>query len=431
MGEINNIPGPRVATASAAPLTCLEKIILKNSPIIETWFKEKWQETPPPFTSSVDLRYCGVKIAPVDTNLFPAGFNNLNHEFLPLCVQAVQAVLATEKLESNKILLLPESHTRNHFYIENLKVLRDIFIQAGFIVRLGSLDPLLTENIKFITDSGEVLLIEVLERQQDQLGLIDFTPSLILLNNDLSTGIPLILQGIKQKIIPTPQLGWWHRCKSSHFYFYNIVALEFAKLIDLDSWLINADFRTVDNINFMLGEGFASIVRATDAVLLGIKDKYTFYNISEKPFVVIKADNGTYGMSVMSIQHSTELLKLNRKKRTRMAATKGGHKVKQVLVQEGVYTFETMLGDAVAELVVYLIGQFVVGGFYRFHQDKGRNESLNTPGMHFAPLAFAPPYDQAAKTSNSNMGGRFYVYGVIARLAALAAAMEMAAVRNC
>ena len=33
---------------------------------------------------SVDLRNAGFKLAPVDTNLFPGGFNNLNQDFLPL-----------------------------------------------------------------------------------------------------------------------------------------------------------------------------------------------------------------------------------------------------------------------------------------------------------------------------------------------------------
>ncbi|MFI4963497.1 MAG: glutamate--cysteine ligase, partial [Legionellales bacterium] len=96
---------------------------------------------------------------------------------------------------------------------------------------------------------------------------------------------------------------------------------------------------------------------------------------------------------------------------------------------EGVYTYETMPDGAVAEPVVYMIGPFVVGGFYRVHQGRGSDENLNAPGMHFEPLAFA----QACNMPNEELEvldcpNRFYVYGVIARLAALAAAREIAAI---
>jgi glutamate--cysteine ligase len=97
-------------------------------------------------------------------------------------------------------------------------------------------------------------------------------------------------------------------------------------------------------------------------------------------------------------------------------------------MQEGVYTFETW-GDeqSVAEPVVYMIDHFVVGGFYRVHTERGANENLNAPGMHFQPLAFAEPCNtpDCTKSPDANPN-RFYAYGVIARLALLAAAREHA-----
>ena len=71
-----------------------------------------------------------------------------------------------------------------------------------------------------------------------------------------------------------------------------------------------------------------------------------------------------------------------------MAVVKEGLEVHDVIVQEGVYTFETV-NDAVAEPVVYMIDHYVVGGFYRVHTERGKDENLNAPGMHFVPLAFA------------------------------------------
>ncbi|MFA6301710.1 MAG: glutamate--cysteine ligase, partial [Legionella sp.] len=144
---------------------------------------------------------------------------------------------------------------------------------------------------------------------------------------------------------------------------------------------------------------------------------------------VVKADNGIYGMSVMMVHNADEIRQMNRKLRTKMAASKGSRKVEKVIIQEGVYTFETMPDGSVAEPVVYMMGQFVVGGFYRVHQGRGIDENLNAPGMHFEPLAFAEscnmPSDDLDEMDCSN---RFYVYGVIARLAALAAAKEVEAI---
>ena len=78
-----------------------------------------------------------------------------------------------------------------------------------------------------------------------------------------------------------------------------------------------------------------------------------------------------------------------------------------------------------------MIDHFVVGGFYRVHTTRGKDENLNAPGMQFVPLAFdAPcsspdPDDPAGCPPN-----RFYAYGVVARLALLAAAIEIEALEN-
>ncbi len=424
-------PVPHLTTAHAGPLHPIEAAILNQVITIEAWFRKFWRLTPAPITSSVDLRHAGFKIAPVDTNLYPAGFNNLNPDFHPLCIQAAQSVLRDGVPDCTKILLLPESHTRNLHYLQSLSVLRDIFAKAGFIVRIGSLDPAVTMPMNVTTERGAVLLIEPLERQATRVRLQDFDPCLLLLNNDLSSGIPALLQGLQQSIQPPIQLGWSSRLKSSHFKYYSEVANEFAALINLDPWLINPLFSAVHGVDFMNQTGVDELAAAVDKLLVEIRAKYATYAIKEKPFVVVKADNGTHGMSVMTVHDGAQLLALNRKQRMRMSATKGSQKVNRFIIQEGVYSFETMPNGAVAEPVVYMIGQFVVGGFYRVHQKRGSDENLNAPGMHFEPLAFAQacnmPCDDLAAEDPPN---RFYAYGVIARLAALAAAREVAALEG-
>ena len=118
-----------------------------------------------------------------------------------------------------------------------------------------------------------------------------------------------------------------------------------------------------------------------------VSEKYREYEIDETPYVVVKADAGTYGMGIMTVRSADEVIALNRKQRNKMSVGKEGLEVSEVIVQEGVHTFET-LHDAVAEPVVYMIDRYVVGGFYRVHTGRGKDENLNAPGMHFVPLAF-------------------------------------------
>ena len=101
-----------------------------------------------------------------------------------------------------------------------------------------------------------------------------------------------------------------------------------------------------------------------DALLTKIKRKYKEYGIQEKPFVVVKADNGTYGMGIMTVRDVKDLDEINRKTRNKMSVIKDGQSLNEVIIQEGVITHER-LNDAVAEPVVYMMDRYVVGGFYR------------------------------------------------------------------
>lgn len=418
-------PVPHLLTR-VGPLQEIEKLLLNNQAKIEAWFRDEWRKTRPPFYCSVDLRNAGFKLAPVDTNLFPAGFNNLDKTVLPLAVHAAQAFLSTHFSGCLRILLIPENHSRNMFYYENIASLQQILVNAGYEVLIGSLrEDLLAEETITLPSSREIK-ITPLHRKDNRLYVGESSPCLILLNNDLSAGIPDILQNIEQQIFPLPQLGWFARKKSTHFGFYQKITERFAALLGIDSWLIDPYFDVLDDVDFMARQGEEALSEKVDHLLKRIQAKYDFYKITEKPYVVIKADAGTYGMGVMTVQSADEVLQLNRKERTRMAASKGNQPIHRVLLQEGVHSFEHV-GDppAVAEPVVYMMGQYVIGGFYRVHQGRGINENLNAPGMHFEPLAFA----ETCCTPNTRLEpdaapNRFYAYGVIARLALLAAAHE-------
>lgn len=419
---------PHLTTVLTGPLLKLERHLLDHQAAIEWWLRGQWLDTPPPFYASVDLRNAGFKLAPVDTNLFPAGFNNLNPAFMPLCIQAMQSAVERVCPRAAKVLVIPENHTRNLFYLENLATLVTMLNKAGFEVRLGSLIEDLTEPRTLDLPSGRKIQLEPLLRVGNRVGVKDFFPCMILLNNDFSAGRPALLEGLEQPVMPPLDLGWFNRLKSDHFTHYRRVAQEFAEIIDIDPWLIDPLFRQCGEINFMKREGEECLATNVEGLLSSIQRKYDEYGLDKKPFVIVKADAGTYGMGIMTVHSAAEIYELNRKQRTHMAATKGGQDVTQVIMQEGVYTFETW-GEAqkVAEPVVYMVDRFVVGGFYRVHTTRGPDENLNSPGMQFEPLAFAEPCNNPDPNKDPDAHpNRFYAYGVIARLAMLAAAREIA-----
>ena len=226
---------PHLTTALTGPLLELEKHFLDNATAIERWMRTQWQERLPPFYGSTDLRNSGFKLAPVDLNLFPGGFNNLNDAFLPLCVQAAQAAIERICVGARSILLVPENHTRNQFYLQNVAKLVSILRLTGLEVRLGTLLPDITEPTVVELANGSCLTLEPLERHGRRLGLKDFDPCAVLLNNDLSAGTPALLADLHdQWVIPPVHAGWHTRRKSNHAAAYDRVTRDFCAEIGID-----------------------------------------------------------------------------------------------------------------------------------------------------------------------------------------------------
>jgi len=419
---------PHLITANTGPLHEIEEHILAHQDRIESWFRTQFRATQAPFYASVDLRNAGFKLAPVDTNLFPAGFNNLNNHSKPLCIQALQITLERICPEARGLLIIPENHTRNLFYLESVATLLNCIHKAGYQAEIGSLREDMSEPETVVLPSGQSVTLNPIRRQGDKISIPGFEPCALLLNNDLSAGRPAILENLKQSLIPPLGLGWSNRFKSDHFTLYDEITEAFAKLVEIDPWLINPLFTNCGEIDFMKREGEACLASNTEKLLDQISDKYREYGIEDSPYVVIKADQGTYGMGIMTANSVEDVKQLNRKQRTRMTARKEGNSNSQVILQEGVPTMETWGSQkASAEPVVYMLDHYVVGGFYRIHSAKSATDNLNSPGMSFEPLAFAEscisPDENRAPDACPN---RFYAYGVVGRLALLAAARELA-----
>jgi glutamate--cysteine ligase len=365
----------------------------------------------------------------VDTNLFPGSFNYLAPEVLPLAVQASMAAIEKYCPDARNIVVVPENRIDNPCYQKHLGILVQILRQVGLNVRLGALPEQLDQELHLDLPDGSTLHLEPLVRSANgrRVGLKNFDPCTVLLNNDLSQGIPAILENLhEQTLLPPVHAGWSLRRKTNHFAAYDEVAKKFGKLIDVDPWMLNPYFIKCGQINFQERDGADSLAANVDTLLAKIRKKYREYGIKEKPFIIVKADVGTYGKGIITVRDAKEIRDIERYRDVKLSTIKDGHEVTDVIIQEGVYTFERMK-DAVTEPVVYMIDRFVIGGFYRVHAERGSDENLKAPGAGFVPLAFAQQHaipDLRAQPGTA-APNRFYMYGVVARLALLAASLEM------
>jgi glutamate--cysteine ligase len=168
-------------------------------------------------------------------------------------------------------------------------------------------------------------------------------------------------------------------------------------------------------------------------VLTKVRRKYKEYGINEKPFVVVKGHAGGDGPGVVTVRDAKEVEGLVGKPRSAPAGKAGAaarelREPREVIVQEGVLTNERV-HNGVAEPVVYMMDRYVVGGFYRVHAERAPDENLKLPGASFVPLAFSESahLPQPGAKPGASAPNRFYMYGVVGRLAMVAASYEMEA----
>ena len=285
----------------SAPLKALERQVIAAFAEVESWLRLQFAAAPPLFYSSVDLRNNGHKIASIDANVFPGGFNNLSPANYPLAAEALLRRLESLCPQCKSVLLIPENHTRNMLYLDSVAVLRRLFESAGIAVLLGRLDG---EAAQLTSANGQTLEMLPVERNGGRLVCGGVAPCAVVLNNDLSGGLPPILQNLDIPTAPPPRMGWAVRRKSVHFFQYRRAAEQLAKLLNADAWLLSADFSVCDNVDFHRREGMECLAAAVEETLSQIGEKYRQHGVADEPFVVLKADSGTYGMGILPVRRA-------------------------------------------------------------------------------------------------------------------------------
>ena len=346
-----------------------KKFHAKEKEIAE-WFRERSKNIQLPITISVDIRNAGFKIAVVDTNVFPAGFNNLCNNFSKIAAQNFSQYLEAYVPKAKKVLIVPETFTRNIPYFENIKALEKLLKLAGYDVAVGFLgEPLPGDPHEITLPGGEVLKLEQMAKRGNSVQTISMTPDVLILNNDCSDGIPPTLQNITQPIYPTPELGWHSRRKKHHFLIYCQLIEEVAKILETDCWFLCPITTAEHDVDFGNEKDLERVAQGIEKVLQKTGEKYKKYGVDEKPYVFVKSSAGTFGLGMTHVESAEEFLNLNRKARQKLVSSKGKDIPSEFLIQEGIVTIDSFEGSPI-EPVLYFVGGESIGGFFRIHEKK-------------------------------------------------------------
>ena len=358
------------------------QILESKRELITAWMKKKRNEVPIPIYGSVDVRDAGWKVAVVDANHFPAGFNNVSKEDEPHLAALLKNHISRLKSECKWVHLYPESHTRNAGYIENVATIQRLIILSGFRCTVGS--PELSAHGSLAGISGPLQLSRVelkLENGAEELFVEGKRPCLILLNNDLTEGIVPGLSA--NNVSPPPSMGWHRRRKSEHYVCLQKYVDEMAQLLEIDSWHLMTNWFVSEDKCLEKENCRIELAAEVDEFIKKIREKYESLGIEREPVVFVKNDRGTYGLGIMVIKEGKELLELSNRKMKKLMYSKGGADVENFLIQEGVPTLLTEEGGAPVEPVVYLVDGEAASWFYRINDKKGDMDNLNSPSAEF------------------------------------------------
>lgn len=394
----------------------IKSLLAEKEGEVDGWIKEHSRRSPPFFYSSVDIRHSGDKIVPVDTNLFPAGFHLLSEQGAARAASAVARYINNLGKDIHNVALLPEAHTRNLHYLDNVAALRDIITKAGYDVTLAGVA--VEETLRLTSNNGSMLEVHPLKRDGLELYIKGARQDIAIVNNDLSSGAPDILRDLSIHVLPPVGMGWYRRRKTGHFDSYSEVVRLFAREFDFDPWLISTIFSRCGEIDFKQRKGLECVALNVERVLHKIRRKYDEYGIADEPYVFIKANSGTYGMGIMTAKSSDDVFAINKKIRGKMSAIKEGMQSTQVIIQEGVPTIDMVDGKP-AEPMAYLVGEMVVGCTYRVNDVRDRYGNLNSEGMRFETVSAGNAHEEP-----DSHRAPCPVASLIARLASLAASRE-------
>lgn len=358
--------------------TEIDQVIEAHRDELRVWFRSERAKQRMPIYGSVDVRDAGWKVASVDANHFPAGFNNIPSSDHPQLTDLLRDHILRNHGDIGHIHLYPEANTRNAGYVDNIATLRTLLLGAGYVVTVGSEALHEVEDLHGFERS---LHLDRVIDTEEGLQLIDGrVPDLVLLNNDLTGGLQSVFSGVE--ITPPLDMGWDVRRKSDHFREYDQVVDEVCDLLDLDPWVLRTEWFVSEDKCIEEEACIEALAKDIDDLLASIQSRYRAYGIDREPRVFIKNDRGTYGLGILTLSSGSEFRSLSNRRRNRLMHTRAGGSFENFLIQEAVPTRLVSEGRTL-EPVVYLVDGEAASWFYRANSKKGDVDNLNSPSSRF------------------------------------------------
>ena len=298
--------------------------IVANLSKVREWFRTKRATVDIPFYSSYDIRDSGYKVANVDANIYPAGFNNIcptDRENAPPLVRYYLDRHYGAGIK--KLMLITEEHTNNAYYWDNVYTLSEILQGAGLEVCVA-IPRLATERATITAASGRQVNVVSAVVRDGEIHCACFEPDLVVSNNDFSEFYEEWGPTLTTKLNPPRELGWWQRKKSTYFKHYNQLSTEFASLVDVDPWTLTVETELFENFSMADEASKHALAERTQKLLDRVRENYARRGIKDDPVAFVKNNAGTYGLAVMRVSSGEDILKLNNRARTKMKAAKGG-----------------------------------------------------------------------------------------------------------
>jgi glutamate--cysteine ligase len=356
----------------------LSAVLEEKRDEIVAWMAQKRSEIDVPIYGSVDIRDAGWKIAVVDANQFPAGFNNTSESDLPHLTERIATHIERHHPGCQWVHIYPESHTRNQGYVENLRTLCQLVERAGYRCTIGNPE---LDGFDALNGIHGPLPLHHVEVVNDVLLVQGQQPDFILLNNDLTDGG---LEGLSTKsVLPRPQMGWYQRKKSQHFDFLRPLIEEISGIIGIDPWHLICDSFVSEEKCLEKEVCRIQLASDVDVFLATLAQRYAALGIDREPVAYVKNNRGTYGLGIMTVTSGQQLLNLSNRKMKKLMYGKGNSNTEDFLIQEGVPTLMQTDAGAPVEPVVYLVDGDASSWFYRINPKKDEMGNLNSPSALF------------------------------------------------
>jgi glutamate--cysteine ligase len=389
--------------------------IRRNESALSDWFATKRSKFSTPIYASFDIRDSGFKCANVDANAFPCGFHNLNDGATQKASQLFRSYIGRIHPAASHIHIYPENHTRNPAYLKNVRSLLMMLRSVGYRATAGS--PCLN-SFRSTSEDDEGVYHHTTSLGDQGLHVQGVgRPDLVILNNDMSCGVPKELSG--NLFVPPPEMGWSQRRKSEHCAAFEKICYEIGEVLDVDPWVLMPFWSEVNCVNILDDESWEHLCRSVDELIDTVRTGYIRHGVTSAPRVFVKDNTGTYGLGVVSVASADELRQMSKRIRKKVFYSRNAMLPSSFLLQESIPTQLTVNGCP-AESVIYLIGGEIAGLFFRVNPIGESHTNLNTPSAIFSQSGETLFQSETQKQ----------IHGLVAQISCVAMGMEMSALHR-